>query len=90
MTLFVLGSIREIIGQGTLFAGANILFGEWASVLQLNIYHSDTSFLLAILPPGAFLVLGFMIAIKNVINARFARKKVATKVQIERVRVTTF
>lgn len=90
MTLFVLGSIREIIGQGTLFAGANILFGEWASVLQINIYHSDTSFLLAILPPGAFLVLGFMIALKNVINARFARKKVATKVQIERVRVTTF
>ncbi|WP_320152748.1 electron transport complex subunit E [uncultured Tolumonas sp.] len=90
LVLFVLGSIREILGQGTLFAGADILFGSWASVLKINIYNSDSPFLLAILPPGAFLVLGLIIALKNVINARFARKKVVAKVQIERVRVTTF
>lgn len=90
LVLVALGGIREILGQGTLFAGADILFGSWASSLQINVYHSDTPFLLALLPPGAFLVLGFLIAFKNLINARFARKKVLPKVQVERVRVTTF
>ena len=90
LTLFILGSIREILGQGTLFAGADILFGSWASALRIDIYHSDYTFLLAILPPGAFLVLGCMIALKNVINARFARKKTPVRVQIERARTTTF
>jgi Na+-translocating ferredoxin:NAD+ oxidoreductase subunit E len=90
ITLFILGSIREILGQGTLFAGADILFGPWAAALKINIYHSETPFLLAILPPGAFLVLGGLIALKNVINTRFSRKKVTTKAQVERVRVTTF
>ena len=90
LTLFILGSIREILGQGTLFAGADILFGSWASALRIDIYHSDNTFLLAILPPGAFLVLGCMIALKNVINARFARKKTPVRVQIERARTTKF
>lgn len=90
LTLFILGSIREILGQGTLFAGADILFGSWASALRIDIYHSDNTVLLAILPPGAFLVLGCMIALKNVINARFARKKTPVRVQIERARTTTF
>ena len=90
LTLFILGSIREILGQGTLFAGADILFGSSASALRIDIYHSDNTFLLAILPPGAFLVLGCMIALKNVINARFARKKTPVRVQIERARTTTF
>ena len=90
VVLFVLGSIREILGQGTLFAGADTLFGSWASALQIKVYHTETPFLLAILPPGAFLVLGCLIAFKNVVNARFARKKIVAKVQIERVRVTTF
>ena len=90
LTLFILGSIREILGQGTLFAGADILFGSWASALRIDIYHSDNTFLLAILPPGAFLVLGCLIALKNVINARFARKKTPVRVQIERARTTTF
>lgn len=81
---------REILGRGTLFAGADILFGSWASALRIDIYHSDNTFLLAILPPGAFLVLGCMIALKNVINARFARKKTPVRVQIEQARTTTF
>ena len=90
VTLFVLGSIREILGQGTLFAGADVLFGSWASALRVDVYHSDTTFLLAILPPGAFLVLGFLIAAKNALNARFARRKSPVRAQVERVRVTTF
>ncbi|WP_024870689.1 electron transport complex subunit E [Tolumonas lignilytica] len=90
LSLTILGCIREILGQGTLFAGADVLFGQWAAGLKIDVYHSDNTFLLAILPPGAFLVLGFMIALKNIINAHFARKKSPVKTQIERVRVTTF
>lgn len=90
-TLTVLGGIREILGQGTLFKGADLMFGAWAKVLEMHIYESDTTLLLAILPPGAFMVLGFLIALKNTINAKLARKKApAVKVQVERARVTTF
>lgn len=89
-TLLVLGGIREVLGQGTLFAGADLLLGTWAKVLEIRIYESDTTLLLAILPPGAFIVLGFMIAAKNALNARFARKHETAKTQVERVRVTTF
>lgn len=90
ITLFMMGAIREILGEGTLFAGADVLFGPWAAALRVDVYHSDTTFLLAILPPGAFLVLGFLIAAKNAINTRFARKKTPVRAQVERVRVTTF
>ena len=89
-TLLILGGIREVLGQGTLFKGADSLLGPWAKMLELHIYSGDTTLLLAILPPGAFMVLGMMIAAKNAINAKFAKKKVVTKVQIERARMTTF
>ncbi len=90
LTLLVLGGIREVLGQGTLFASADQLLGPWARALELHIYSGNTTLLLAILPPGAFIVLGFMIAAKNALNARFARKKAPAKTQVERVRVTTF
>ena len=38
LVLIVLGAMREIIGQGTLFDGAHLLFGEWARVLKLEIF----------------------------------------------------
>ena len=53
--LFVLGSLREICGNGTLFDGADLLLGSWAKSLRIEIFHTDTPFLLAMLPPGAFL-----------------------------------
>ncbi|MGL4545995.1 MAG: electron transport complex subunit E [Plesiomonas sp.] len=68
--LFVLGSLREIIGKGTLFDGADLLLGSWATVLRIDILHLDNSFLLAILPPGAFIGLGFMLAGKYLIDQK--------------------
>ncbi|WP_229764860.1 electron transport complex subunit E, partial [Vibrio cholerae] len=53
--LVVLGSLREIIGNGTLFDGADLLLGEWAKVLRIEVFHFDSAFLLALLPPGAFI-----------------------------------
>ncbi len=49
--MFVLGSLREIIGNGTLFDGADALLGSWAKVLRVEIFHTDSPFLLAMLPP---------------------------------------
>ena len=68
LSLTVLGALREIIGQGTVFDGIENLFGEQAKFLTLYIYHTDSSFLLFILPPGAFIGLGLLLAIKNRID----------------------
>ena len=86
--LVILGAIREVLGQGTLFDGANLLFGQWATELKVDIYHLDSKFLLAILPPGAFIAMGFLIAGKNAIDEKIAQAKPKKlKQAIERVRV---
>ncbi|EKO3503757.1 electron transport complex subunit E [Vibrio fluvialis] len=87
--LVVLGSLREVIGNGTLFDGADLLLGDWAKVLRIEVFHFDNSFLLALLPPGAFIGVGFLIAAKNVIDKQLAaRQPKQEKPAIERVRVT--
>ena len=87
--LVVLGAMREIIGNGTLFDGADLLLGSWATVLKIEIFHFESSFLLALLPPGAFIGVGLLIALKNVIDAQQkARQPKEQKPTIERARVT--
>ncbi|BDH46110.1 electron transport complex subunit E [Salmonella enterica subsp. enterica serovar Choleraesuis] len=75
--MFVLGSLREILGNGTLFDGADALLGGWAKSLRIELFHTDTPFLLAILPPGAFIGLGFMLAGKYLIDERRKARKAA-------------
>jgi electron transport complex protein RnfE len=87
LVLVLLGGSREILGQGTLFDGAENLFGAWATVLRIELFQTDSHFLLAILPPGAFMVLGFLIAAKNAIDAR-QKSKQAQTATITRARVT--
>lgn len=88
LVLLVLGMIREVLGQGTLFDGAELLLGDWATNLKITVMHIDTKFLLAILPPGAFITMGFLIAIKNAIDNNIAAKQPQKEVkEIERVRV---
>lgn len=72
--LLLLGGIREILGHGTLFAQAELMFGEGAQWLTITLFDDYRGFLLAILPPGAFLGLGLLIAVKNVIDKRLAQK----------------
>ncbi|MBI6550530.1 electron transport complex subunit E [Xenorhabdus lircayensis] len=72
--LFVLGAIREILGNGTLFDGADLLLGGWAKSLRIEIVHMDSPFLLAILPPGAFIGLGLMLAGKYIIDERLKNR----------------
>jgi len=86
--LLVLGAMREVLGQGTLFDGAHLLLGDWASVLRIEVMALDSQFLLAILPPGAFIAMGLLIALKNTIDDRVAKQQPAVQEQsIERVRV---
>ncbi|AEF04027.1 electron transport complex subunit E [Alteromonas naphthalenivorans] len=86
--LVVLGGMREILGAGTLFAGADRLFGSIASNWTLTLFETDSPFLLAILPPGAFLGMGLLIAFKNMIDARIAARETTVKEKATRARVT--
>lgn len=82
LVLIVLGAMREVLGQGTLFSGADILLGEWAGALTITLFESDRSFLFAVLPPGAFVGLGLLIAFKNWIDQR-KQEKAASMVKTE-------
>lgn len=71
IVLVVLGGMRELIGSGTLFSDASVMFGSIAENWTLQIFDIDyKGFLLAILPPGAFLGLGFIIAFKNIVDKK--------------------
>lgn len=81
LVLVALGSLREIIGHGTLFSQAHLMFGEAARSMTLVFVEDYSGFLLAILPPGAFIGLGLLIAMKNIIDKRLqgrAAEKIAT------------
>lgn len=89
LILVLLGAMREILGLGTLFSGAELLLGEWATELTIQLYQTDANFLLAILPPGAFLGLGLIIAAKNMIDQVIvARQQSKGKKVVQRARVT--
>ncbi|MDH5361178.1 MAG: electron transport complex subunit E [Gammaproteobacteria bacterium] len=72
--LVLLGGMRELIGSGTLFANAHLMFGELGREMTITVIEDYRGFLLAILPPGAFIGLGLLIAIKNIIDARAAER----------------
>ena len=78
--LVALGGLRELVGQGTLFAQAHLMLGEWARLLELELGPGFHGALAAILPPGAFIGLGLLIALKNVIDKRAARRAEAVPV----------
>ncbi len=74
LVLMLLGAFRELVGQGTLLDGANLLFGEWAKDLTIHFYLTEQKFLFAILPPGAFIGLGLLIAVKNSLQTSDSRR----------------
>lgn len=85
LALIVLGGLRELLGNGTLFAQADLLFGSAAKEWTLHLIHFDYGVLLAILPPGAFLGLGLMIAATNVIKAKQKQKQQTINVAITEI-----
>lgn len=70
LVLITLGGMREVIGFGTLFANAQLMFGDIGHTMTITLSEDYSGFLLAVLPPGAFIGLGLLIAIKNIIDKR--------------------
>ncbi len=79
LVLVVVGAIRELLGAGTLFADMHLLFGPFARDWTLQPFRDYPGFLVAVLPPGAFLVTGFLIALKNIIDERIKKQQEARK-----------
>ncbi|MGK0498892.1 MAG: electron transport complex protein RnfE [Oceanicoccus sp.] len=90
--LVLLGALRELIGTGALFNNMDLLFGEAAKGWKLVIFSDYKQFLLAILPPGAFIFTGLIIAFKNLIDTKIKQRQDALKetpaTGSKRVRVT--
>jgi len=73
--LVALGALRELLGHGTLFSQMHLMFGQGARDLTVTVFESYRGFLLAVLPPGAFIGLGCLVALKNVIDSRRERRR---------------
>ncbi|WP_236037263.1 electron transport complex subunit E [Marinomonas vulgaris] len=91
--LVALGAMRELIGQGTLFSDMQLLFGDAAVHWKWTVFESYPNVLFAVLPPGAFIGLGLLIAGKNYLDEREKKRLAAEKAKegpstSKRVRVT--
>ncbi|MCB1841946.1 MAG: electron transport complex subunit E [Halioglobus sp.] len=90
--LVLLGVMRELFGTGALFANMDLLFGPAAANWKIVVFSGYQPFLLAILPPGAFIFTGLLIVLKNIIDTRVKRYQDALKAKpvkgSKRVRVT--
>ncbi len=85
LVLVVLGCLREAVGYGTLFRDADLLFGPWAEALTVELVSDYRGFLLAILPPGAFVGLAMLVALKQKLDLLAARRSPpAVAVAVER------
>jgi len=79
VVLIVIGAIREIFGVGTIFANMDLLFGPIAANWSINLFGEGYGFLILVLPPGAFIVTGMLIALKNLIDSRLVQLNTAKK-----------
>jgi len=90
--LVLLGAMRELAGTGALFANMELLFGSAAAGWKVVLFSDYKDFLLAVLPPGAFIFTGLIIALKNRIDAQLKAREEAGKEKpvagSKRVRVT--
>jgi len=78
--LVVIGGVREIVGSGTLFAQASQLLGPAFKGIELTVIPDYRGFLIMILPPGGFLALGFLLALKRLADQRQARRAAQRKI----------
>jgi electron transport complex protein RnfE len=68
--MVILGAAREITSAGTLFSHASVLLGEGFSFMETVIIPDYKGFLLTALPPGGFIVLGFLVAVKRLLDKK--------------------
>jgi electron transport complex protein RnfE len=84
LVLVALGAVRELLGSGTLFANAALLLGESFAFMELTLLPGYRGFLVAILPPGGFLLLGFLLAGKRLLDRQIdARRSAAVPAAAE-------
>lgn len=83
VVLVLLGAMRELLGHGTLLTNAHFLFGEAARDWQITLGEDYGGFLLAILPPGAFMGLGLLVALRNWLCNRESRRRTAALTKTE-------
>lgn len=74
LVLVLLGALREVLGQGTLFSGMDLLFGPVAANWQITFF-TDFQVLILMLPPGAFFGMGLIIAGKNLIDSHLKARQ---------------
>jgi len=75
LALIIIGGCREILGSATLFAHASLLLGDGFAFLETTLIPHYKGFLLMLLPPGGFLVLGFLLAGKRAMERRVQQRK---------------
>jgi H+/Na+-translocating ferredoxin:NAD+ oxidoreductase subunit E len=73
LALTLIGGIREVFGAGTLFANAHLLLGPSFGFLEITVIPDYKGFLMMILPPGGFLVLGLLLAGRRIIERQRTR-----------------
>ncbi|SMN14923.1 Electron transport complex protein RnfE [uncultured Candidatus Thioglobus sp.] len=76
IVLVILGAMRELIGSGTLFDQSALLLGDLGNTLSVTVFTDYQGTLMAVLPPGAFIGLGLIVAIKNLIDQKLSQKSV--------------
>lgn len=89
LVLVALGGMRELFAHGTLFAEAHLMFGEAARGLTLHLSEDYKGFLLAALPPGAFLGLGLLLALKNKIDQYQTERKQRQQTEISNTKTAS-
>ncbi len=70
LVLVLISSIRELIGNGSLFENMEVLFGSVAKDWVIHPFGNDFQFRLILMPPGALLILGAVIATKNTFSKK--------------------
>lgn len=74
LVLVLLGALREVFGQGTLFSGMDLLFGPAAVHWQITLL-ADFQVLILLLPPGAFFGMGLLLAGKNLLDLTLQKRR---------------
>lgn len=85
LVLVCVGAVREVLGSGTLFNNMQLLFGDMAVDWKINVLGDDyPGVILALLPPGAFIVVGFLMAGKNYID-NYIKEKVMENSEAQQI-----
>ncbi|MBL7003309.1 MAG: electron transport complex subunit E [Gammaproteobacteria bacterium] len=87
--LVILGGAREMIGSGTIFNNIDLMLGESTKFLTFTINDSYQGFLMAVLPPGAFIGLGLLIVLKNLYDQRMKEKQQAISISAKSISETS-